>query len=942
MSRSWMAAAGSRRAALVVGLICLGALASQSGCTRTRYRLNADREVFNLVREKGNDPRWAHPFFNPYVNPRSRYFDPANPDREPMPQDDPASYQFMRYVDGKRAWRHWLDNGVVRDLQSPNWRDRLGEYVTFNNRGEILLDLDTAVALAYTHSPTWQNQLETVYLSALDVSTERFRFDVQYFGGTASTFVHNGKRTNAARVIGPGLTNDRNTFTQTTDGQLQRRLATGGQILVGFANQFVWQFSGEDTNFAATLANFSIVQPLLRGGGRAVALEQLTITERTLLANLRALSQYRQGFYTQIAMGQNGTSGPQRRGGFLGGTGLTGFFGQGAGGFGGVGQATNFGGFGGGDGGGVGAGAVAGAAGGGAGTVGGFIGLLQQQQQIANIQDSLSLKLRTLGLLEANLEAGLIDITQVDSFRQSIQTDRANLLQAQIGLENQLDTFKRATLGLPPDLPVTLDNRMIQQFQFIDPRMTEAQNRFAEYRQQVGNIAGTPTREQLEQAVTQLARLLKQAQQLVPIVGQDLALLKERGPQREAEMAPEERASFRAEQSRLADAIADLKARFEASESDVAEVGRGIGAADAGNIADTLVAMAGTMGDMVQELSLVQARARLESVVLTPVRLAPEQAFQIARANRLDWMNNRASLVDSWRLITFNANALRSDLTVSVNGDMTTLGDNAARFRAPTGNMRASVQFDPPFTRLLERNNYRSVLITYQQSRRQLIQFEDQVHQTMRQDLRSLAQLQANLALQRSAVAIALRRVDQTREELSAPTAPAAAGGAVNALGPTAAQNLISALTALSDSQNNFMSVWLNHYATRMALLRDMGIMRIDDYGRWVDVPLDQLIAESTPNCDLPPEVPAEWLKDAGLKPDGTPMESAPAEPVPAGKEAPGTLRLVPPGEARQLPQPPPATTTASVRRIPPVQLVSYPATIAPPPARLAPVDGGK
>ncbi len=902
----------ARRAGLVAWLACAMALSSQSGCSRTRYRLAADREVFNLVRQKSNDPRWAHPNFNPYVNPRSRYFDPANPDREPMPQDDPASYQYMRYVDGKRAWRHWLDNGVVRNLESPAWQDRMGEYVSFTERGEVRLDLDTAVTLAYTHSPTWQEQLETLYLSALDVSTERFRFDVQYFGGTASTFVHNG--------------GDRNTFTQATDGQVQRRLATGGQILVGFANTFVWQFSGEDTNFAASLANFSIVQPLLRRGGRAVALEQLTIAERALLANLRALSQYRQGFYTSIAMGQNGTSGPQRRGGFFGGTGLTGFTGQGSGGFGGVGQATNFGGFGGGAGA-AGGGAVAGAAGGGAGTVGGFVGLLQQQQQIANIQDSLSLKLRTLGLLEANLEAGLVDITQVDSFRQSIQTDRANLLQSQIGLENQFDTFKRTTLGLPPDLPMVLDNRMIQQFQFIDRRMTDAQNRLAEFRQQVGGIAGEPSREQLEQAVNGLAKLQQQAQQLLPAVQGDVKLLEQRAPQREATLSAEEQMSFRAERGRVTEALSDLSSRFRATNASLSELGRGIADSNRGATADALVALAGTMSDLVQELSLIQARARLEAVVLTPVRLAPEQAYQVARANRLDWMNNRASLVDSWRLITFNANALRSDLTVSVDGDISTLGNNAARFRAPTGNMRASLQVDPPFTRLLERNNYRSVLITYQQNRRQLVQFQDQVNQTLRQDLRTLQQLEANLALQRSAVGIALRRVDQTREELSAPTAPSEPGQPASALGPTAAQNLISALTALSDSQNNFMSVWLNHYATRMSLLRDMGIMRIDDQGRWVDLPLDQLLVESMPPCDLPPEVPTKWLKDAGLEPDAANGKKPPGEPVAPGQESPGTLRLVPPdASAKRLP--PPEPPTANVQRIPPVQLVSYPATV--------------
>ena len=127
--------------------------------------------------------------------------------------------------------------------------------------------------------------------------------------------------------------------------------ATAGELVVGFANTFVWQFAGPDTNVTNSLLNFTFMQPLLRGAGRDIALEQLTIVERALLANMRAYTQWRQGFFTDIAIGENGVPGPRRRGGFFGGTGLAGFQGQGAGGFGGVGAATFGRGFGGGGGG---------------------------------------------------------------------------------------------------------------------------------------------------------------------------------------------------------------------------------------------------------------------------------------------------------------------------------------------------------------------------------------------------------------------------------------------------------------------------------------------------------------------------------------------------------------------------------------------------------------
>src|SRR5271170_6109684 len=70
------------------------------GCSRTKYRLNADREVNFLVTQKSIDPRWSIRNFSLGMDPRSRYFDPYNPDREPMPPDDPAAHTFMHYVDG--------------------------------------------------------------------------------------------------------------------------------------------------------------------------------------------------------------------------------------------------------------------------------------------------------------------------------------------------------------------------------------------------------------------------------------------------------------------------------------------------------------------------------------------------------------------------------------------------------------------------------------------------------------------------------------------------------------------------------------------------------------------------------------------------------------------------------------------------------------------------
>ena len=67
-----------------------------AGCSRAKYRREADQEVTQLVAEKSYDPRWDEgPCFNINIDPRSRYYDPYDPDHPPMPQDDPDSHQFM-------------------------------------------------------------------------------------------------------------------------------------------------------------------------------------------------------------------------------------------------------------------------------------------------------------------------------------------------------------------------------------------------------------------------------------------------------------------------------------------------------------------------------------------------------------------------------------------------------------------------------------------------------------------------------------------------------------------------------------------------------------------------------------------------------------------------------------------------------------------------------
>ncbi len=884
---------------------CLCAGVALWGCSRSRYRTQADQQAYRVIEERNDDPRWSVPRYEIEVDPRSRYYDPFDPDRPPMPPDDPASHVYMEVVNGIPGWRHWNDNGQRLELENPTWRDALGEYVEFAPDGSVMLTLDSSLRLLYIHSPSHQSQLETLYLSALDVTTERFRLDSQFFGGFDAVYRHDGIRTSGgesnlfsvgrgAGALGfPGGGSTGNVF------QMNRRFATAGELLVGIANSFTWEFTEGDINFAGSILNAGIVQPLLRGAGKDVALEQLTIVERALLANVRAYFRYRQGLFTQVAIGDLGVEGPQRRGGFFGGTGLTGFTGQGAGGFGGVGGGTFGGGAFGGGGGGTGSGA--GFAGGGAGTVGGYIGLLQQLQQIRNTEASLTLQLRTLSLLEAHLRAGVIDLVQVDQFRQSIETERANLLQTRNGFDVSLDSFKTFTLGLPPDLPVELDDSLIRQFQLVTPQATAVEATITDSQDRLGTLGDEPgidaVRGMLARAREQVGPMRRQLDE----VKTDLGRMEHAVPTREEIMSEAEKEAFRRDRETLHEATREIAAQFEKAEATLATIGDNLTEQSKDAAVHDLVVWLGDIYRLAQEASLVQARARLEAITVDEVVMDSHTAVRVALDNRLDFMNGRASLVDSWRLIAFNADALQANVSVAMRGDMRTTRNNPLSFDGHNSSVQAGIQFDAPFTRLLERNNYRQSLIDYQRSRRGFIQGVDGLHLGMRALLRQIEQLRLNLEIQRRAVAISIRRVDLTREELNRPLPPPPPGQPPLQFGPTAATSLLTALSDLRNTQNNFMSVWLNYYAARMRLARELGIMTLDEQGHWIDDPvrsanIREAIEGELPEVDrniedlpLPPAIPVEWIELAEVdlqnpkpNPLRSPHDGAPPDELPA------------------------------------------------------------
>ena len=848
-------------------------LPATMGCNRTHYRKQADNEAYALMDEKASHV--SRPVNAPLrieLDRRSRMFNPFDLDFQPMPLDDPASSRYMQCVDGRRGYPMWEANGLTNTAESPDW----WQFLPLNEDGILELNSENAVKIALLHSPDYQRQMEQLYLSALDVSSQRFQFDTQYFAGAGASFTQNDQRFGAFR--------DSDSITSVGgDVALRRQFATGANLLVNFANEVVWNLSGPDTRTTSTVLDFTLLQPLLRGAGRDRIMELLTLSERRLLANVRNFERFRRGFYLDIVTGRNNDSSVSRSGGtFSANTGAftgfdSGFANLGGGGGGGVPQA------------------------------GGFIGLLQDQLQIRNLEENIARLGENLVILDNTLiellttipddpEAIIRQRLQIAQARSALLNSQSSLVSRRVGYQNSVDSFLR-DLGLPPYICVEINDPMLERFELIDRTLRNRREQLIEVRLAVGQInigllessestlnqeTGLPETklawndetirliEQLRASVEPLSQFTEELiNEDLPRVEDDLKQLAELIPERK-DQTDSLLELYREEQATVCsllgietvdESIFDLDPVMELGEELDAQFREISSRLDAYKVAvkqlndriDVFLAtgpqsenrveiaaqvrsevilasqdLLANLGEDVLALQLIQARARVESLLLPEVEINPAEALQIARVNRRDWANARAALVDTYRRIEFFADDLESDLDLVVSGGVS----RAAVTDLPNNDntsLRIGLRWDAPITRLQERNTYRQALIEYEQAKRSYYNFEDSVWQGLRSSIRQLQANRINFELGRQSVRIAANQLELNEDIRSFRDARGLNSG------PTAARDTISALGDLLDSQNSLLNIFVNFEVVRRGLDLDLGTMELTPDGLWID-----------------------------------------------------------------------------------------------------------
>lgn len=157
-------------------------------------------------------------------------------------------------------------------------------------RGEIddlgVVGLVDVLEIAAANSREYQTQKEALYLSALDLTLERWRFAVQK-GGTLSAAL-DGSNSDADFVTGDS-------------GFSLSKLFGSGALLVGDIGLNVSRslLSSDGWN-AVSDVGLAFSQPLLAGAGEEIVREPLTQAERNLVYAVRAFERYRRTFALDV------------------------------------------------------------------------------------------------------------------------------------------------------------------------------------------------------------------------------------------------------------------------------------------------------------------------------------------------------------------------------------------------------------------------------------------------------------------------------------------------------------------------------------------------------------------------------------------------------------------------------------------------------------------
>lgn len=760
------------------------------GCTRTKYRKAADAEAYSLIHSRQSDPRWVLP--NRGVEPQrtSRMYLASERDCGPKPPDDVAAHRYMSRPDQKKI--HYYDKIPTRTrVENPAWLELLPR----TEDGEIELTQPLAIDLGLLNSREYQTEFERVYLSALNLSGDRFEFDTQWFGGFRTDYTATGKDLGGIRLL---ELSDRFGFT--------RSLAGGGQFATEVLNGLSWDFGngGVQSGSAAIISTFT--QPLLRGAFRHVRLESLTQAERNLLYEVRDFARFRRQFYVDVterylglltqlqAIRNTETNAENLKQNLV--------------------EHEFY-------------------------AILKIVSQVQVDQVFQDYQDARRTLLQSEQLLitSADQYKFLLGLPSWVSFKidesllEPFELADPRLVELQ-GEAQEL--FEALVQYLPPArAPLESLQEMYARYRELRERVAElvpsVESDLESWKQRLKETDDTgfseddrldfdqqvQLTERIALGLSDLKKGLEGRQSYNEDLVQKLTDYEQNPPQETEEE----------EQRALDEILKNVESFEDVKIEDLLPDDKDNTAVAAWKALED--AIGSRLREEIADLYVAQTQIKLFLIEIEPEAIESDTAITYALQNRLDLMNSKALVVDAYRRVEVAADALQSDLDVSAGVVVGSDANSKSPFKLDSANNRYTlgVRFDGPLNRLNERNVYRAAQIAYQRASRDYIQFKDQIANEVRLILRRMELSRVSFQIARQQVIAATRQVEQAQIDLRR-SSQAESNLTIN---------LLLALEGLLNAKNRLIANWVDYRVQKLRLFVALELLYLDENGLWLN-----------------------------------------------------------------------------------------------------------
>ncbi len=195
-------------------------------------------------------------------------------------------------------------------------------------------------------------------------------------------------------------------------------------------------------------------------------------------------------------------------------------------------------------------------------------------------------------------------------------------------------------------------------------------------------------------------------------------------------------------------------------------------------------------------------------------------AIEVALANRLDWLNRQEELEDARRGERIAQNGLLPDLALDLGYTLASTGEPSFTQQGfGAHSYSAGLSLKLPLQQVEERNAFRSAQLALASATRSVAEFKDNLIVSVQSTFRELARRKQSLEIQTELIADQKRNVKIAQLLFDQ--------------GNNSNRDVVEAQQSLLDAQNALIREKVSYEIARLGLLKDLGILFIDEKGMW-------------------------------------------------------------------------------------------------------------